>query len=275
MVDLSLMSTNQRIATYILALALSVAFSAPVFAQMAGQAQSKPPDPQTQAKPPDTQTQAKPPDPKTQAKPPDPKTQAKPTDPKTQAKPADQKAGTPAKPGTTPVQPVVPATVPPPPPDYVIGPDDVLQVMFWRVPENSAEVVVRPDGMISLPMLNEIKASGLTPDQLREKVTTEAKRYIVDPEVSVIVRTINSRKVFITGQVIRPGAYPLGAPTTVLQLIALAGGFGEFAKQKNISIMRVVDGKPTIYRFNYKEVTAGKNLTQNILLKPGDTIIVP
>jgi polysaccharide export outer membrane protein len=129
--------------------------------------------------------------------------------------------------------------------------------------------------MISLPMLNEIQAGGLTPDQLRDKVTAEAKRFIVEPEVSIIVKTINSRKVYITGLVARPGAYPLGAQTTVLQLIALAGGLAEFAKEKNISVMRVVDGKPTIYRFNYKEVTAGKNLAQNILLKPGDTVIVP
>jgi polysaccharide export outer membrane protein len=245
------MSSKPRIATYILTLAVSVTFSAPVFARTAGQAQSKPPDPQAQAKPPGPQAVQPAPQ----------------TPPKVQAPPA--------KPGTKPVPPVVPTNVPPPPPDYVIGPDDVLQVMFWREEKNSAEVVVRPDGMISLPMLNDVQAGGLTPEQLRVKVTAEAKRFIVEPEVSVIVKTINSRKVFITGQVHTPGAYPLGTPTTVLQLIALAGGLGEFAKQKDISIMRVVDGKPTIYRFNYKDVTAGKNLAQNILLKPGDTVIVP
>lgn len=218
-----------------------------------------------------------------QTKPPDTQAQIKPTDPKAQAKPGDPKQAPPQSPAKSPVektglstvQPIVPANVPPPPPDYVIGPDDVLQVLFWREKENSAEVVVRPDGMISLPMLNDIKAGGLTPEELRLKVVAEAKRFIVEPEVSVVVKTINSRRVFITGQVGKPGAYALGAPTTVLQLIALAGGLGDFAKQTKISVMRVENGKPVSYKFNYKEVTNGKNLKQNILLKPGDTVIVP
>ncbi len=162
------------------------------------------------------------------------------------------------------------------PADYVIGPDDVLQVLFWREKDNSAEVVVRPDGMISLPMLNDVQAGGLTPEQLRKKVVAESMKFFKDePDVSVIVKTINSRRVFITGQVGKPGAYPLGAPTTVLQLIAMAGGLGEWASGKNIIVMRVENGKETPIKFNYKEVVAGKNLKQNILLKPGDTVIVP
>jgi polysaccharide export outer membrane protein len=205
--------------------------------------------------------------------------QAKPADPKTQPKPAEQKPASPQqpglKPGMTTVQPVVPANVPPPPPDYIIGPDDVLQVLFWREKENSAEVVVRPDGMISLPMLNDIQAGGLTPEQLRQKVVAEAKKFIVEPDVSIIVKTINSRRVFITGMVGKPGAYPLAAQTTVLQLIAMAGGLSEWAKESKITIMRVESGKQVSFKFNYKEVMVGKNLTQNILLKPGDTIIVP
>lgn len=213
-----------------------------------------------------TQSQAKPPDPKQQAKPPD---QSKPPDSKTQVKPISpaQKAG------TTP--PTAPAPAPPPP-DYVIGPDDVLQVLFWRERDHSAEVVVRPDGMISLPLLNDVQAAGLTPDQLRAKVTADARKYFQeDPSVTVIVKQINSRKVFITGQVNKPGPYPLGGPTTVLQLIAMAGGLGDFADQKNIAVMRVENGKPVRYPFNYKDVIKGKNLKQNILLKPGDTVIVP
>ena len=230
-----------------------MAFSAPALAQATGQSQAKPPDP------------------KTQAKPPDPKAQVKPADPT--AKPIPDMS---AKPGMTTVPPVVPASVPPPPPDYVIGPDDVLQVLFWREKDNSAEVVVRPDGLISLPMLNDIHAGGLTPEQLRQKVVAEAKRFFKDePDVSVIVKAINSRKVFITGQVAKPGAYPLGGPMTVLEIIATAGGFGEWADQKKIAIMRVENGKPVTLKFNYKEVVAGKNLKQNVLLKPGDMIIVP
>ncbi len=211
------------------------------------------------------QTTAKPPDAKAQAKQPDPKAQAKP------ATPAKPGAATPAKPGAaTPA----PAQTPPPP-DYVIGPDDVLQVLFWREKDHSAEVVVRPDGMISLPLLNDVPVAGLTPEQLRDKVTELAKKYIEDPTVSIIVKTINSRKVFITGQVAKPGPYPLGAPTTVLQLIAMAGGLGDFADQKNIAVMRTEGTKQVRYKFNYKDVSRGKNLKQDILLKPGDTVIVP
>ena len=238
----------------IAAAVLSIAFAASAFAQSAGQSQAKPPDPPAQTKPTD------------------PKAQAKPADP-TQVQPKTPAQG--AKPGMTSVQPVVPANVPPPPPDYVIGPDDVLQVLFWREPENSAEVVVRPDGMISLPMLNDIQVSGLTPEQLRQKLLVDATRFIKEPDVSVIVKAINSRKVFITGLVAKPGAYPLGVPTTVLQLIAIAGGFGEWANQKNVTIMRTENGKQVTFKFNYKEVVAGKNLKQNILLKPGDMVIVP
>jgi polysaccharide export outer membrane protein len=202
-------------------------------------------------------------------------TQAKPTDPKAQTTAPEQKPGTSAKPGMKPVPPVVPAAVSPPPADYVIGPDDVLQVLFWREPQNSAEVIVRPDGLISLPMLNDIKAAGLTPEQLRQQVITEAQKFIIEPEVSVIVKSINSRKVFITGQVAKPGAYPLGGPTTVLELIVTAGGLGEWANEKDISIMRTENGKPVTLKFNYRDVIRGKNLKQNVLLKPGDMIIVP
>src|SRR2546426_5497092 len=109
-----------------------------------------------------------------------------------------------------------------PPPDYVIGPEDQLSVVFWHDKDMSADIVVRPDGKISLPLLNEIQASGLTPEQLRQRVSAEAKRFIQDPNATVVVRQINSRKVFITGAVEKPGTFPLNGPTTVLQLIAMA-----------------------------------------------------
>ncbi len=197
--------------------------------------------------------------------------------------PASQKQQPPAKtePGQKPAmpmvtpKPVVPATAVTPPPGYLIGPDDVLQVLYWREKDLSAEVTVRPDGMISLPLLNDVQASGLTPDKLRDSVTEAAKRFVEDPSVTIVVKQINSRKVFITGEVAKPGPYPLTAPTTVLQLIAMAGGLSEFADSKNITIMRTENGRPVSLSFNYKDVTKRKNLKQNIELKPGDTVIVP
>jgi len=162
-----------------------------------------------------------------------------------------------------------------PPADYVIGADDQLGIIFWREKEMSADVVVRPDGKISLPLINDIQAAGLTPDELRVTLTTAASRYIEDPTITVVVRAINSRRVFITGQVEKPGPYPLTSPTTVLQLLALAGGVADWAKSEDIQVMRTESGKTTNYRFNYKDVIKGKNLQQNVMLKPGDTVIVP
>ncbi len=162
-----------------------------------------------------------------------------------------------------------------PPSDYVIGPDDVLSVLFWREKDMSAEVIVRPDGKITLPLLNDIAAAGLTPDQLREKIEGQANRFVEDANATVVVKQINSRKVFITGNVEKPGPYPLTAPTTVVQLLATAGGLREFADGKKILVMRTEGGKPVVYRFNYEEVVKQKNVRQNIELKPGDTVIVP
>jgi polysaccharide export outer membrane protein len=161
------------------------------------------------------------------------------------------------------------------PAGYVIGPEDVLDVVFWRDKDMSAQVTVRPDGRITLPLLNDVQASGLTPDQLREQLTAAAKKYVEDPSITVVVKTINSRKVFITGMVAKPGSYALTAPTTVMQLIAMAGGIQEFADSKNIVVMRTENGRQLSYQFNYKEVLKRRNLRQNIELKPGDTVVVP
>ena len=162
-----------------------------------------------------------------------------------------------------------------PPADYVIGPDDILTIVYWRDKDMTADVAVRPDGMISLPLLNDVQASGLTPEQLRVKITEASAKFFEDPTVTVVVKAINSRKVFITGMVNKQGPYPLAAPTTVLQLISMAGGLLEYADEKNIRILRIENGKPVTFIFNYKDVSKGKNLKQNIELKPGDTIIVP
>ena len=162
-----------------------------------------------------------------------------------------------------------------PPPDYVIGPEDQLSVVFYQDKDMSADVVVRPDGKISLPLINDLQVGGLTPDQLRNLVNTEAKRFIQEPRATVVIRQINSRKVFITGMVDKPGSYPLIGPTTVLQLIATAGGLKEYADSKNIVIIRNDNGVEVTLDFNYKEIVARKNMKQNILLRPGDTVVVP
>ena len=161
------------------------------------------------------------------------------------------------------------------PPGYLIGTDDVLSIMFWKDKDMSADAQVRPDGRIALPLINEVQAAGLTPEQLREKITEESKKFMEDASVTVVVRQINSRRAFITGEVHKPGPYPLTSATSVLQLISLAGGLREYANSKKIVIMRTVNGKQTSLPFNYKDVVAGKNLSQNIELKPGDTVVVP
>ena len=162
------------------------------------------------------------------------------------------------------------------PTSYVIGPDDVLSVLFWRDKDLSQDVVVRPDGKISLPLVNEIQAGGLTPSQLREAVNVVARQYVEDPNVTVVVKQINSRKLFITGQVEKPGPYPMSGPTTVLQLISMAGGLKEYTDGKRILIMRTdKTGRQMSHLFNYRQVTSGKNLAQNIELQPGDTVVVP
>ena len=197
--------------------------------------------------------------------------------------PATQKPMPPTTQKPVPPTPQKPANVPPPapagvptPPDYVIGPDDMLAIVVWRDKDVSTEVMVRPDGKISLPLLNDVQAAGLTPEQLRAAITTAAEKYMESPSVSVIVKAINSRKVFIMGQVNKPGPYVITTPTSVLQLIAIAGGLQEYADSKNIRVMRTdTAGKAESFRFNYKDVAAGKNLAQNITLKPGDTVIVP
>ena len=160
--------------------------------------------------------------------------------------------------------------------DYVIGVEDVLGVLVWREPEMSGDVTVRPDGMITLPLVGDLKAEGLTPGELAQKIEAGAAEYFTEPNVTVVVRAIMSRKAFITGEINAPGAYALGGPLTVVQLISLAGGLTEFAKESEISIMRVAeDGRTRVIRFNYKWIRQGKRLEHNILLKPGDTVVVP
>jgi polysaccharide export outer membrane protein len=158
---------------------------------------------------------------------------------------------------------------------YTIGPDDVLAILFWRDKDTSTEVMVRPDGKITLPLLNDVQAAGMTPDQLRGAIQKLSEKYFQDPNVSVVVKAVNSRKVFVTGAVAKPGPYLLTSRTTVLQMLAQAGGLGDFAKKDKIAVLRTENGETKRYRFNYNDVIDGKKLEQNIELRPGDTLIVP
>jgi polysaccharide export outer membrane protein len=181
---------------------------------------------------------------------------------------------------STPPSPAGVATTPAtdpnvPPSDYVIGPDDILSVAFWRDKDLSTDVVVRPDGKISLQVLNDIQAAGLTPEALRDRIREVASKYFEEPAVTVIVKQINSRKVYVMGEVNKPGPFALTSPTTVIQLLAQAGGLNEYAKKSDVTVIRTENGQQKRFRVNYEDILKGKNLQQNIELKVGDTIIVP
>jgi polysaccharide export outer membrane protein len=159
---------------------------------------------------------------------------------------------------------------------FVIGNDDMLAINVWKEPDISRSIPVRSDGKISLPLVGEVQATGETPLKLEQDIAAKLKSYIAEPEVTVIVQQINSQKFNILGQVSRPGSYPINNSATVLDAIAVAGGFRDFAKQKSIYVLRQnADGSQTRMPFNYKEVVKGKNPAQNIRLEPRDTIVVP
>src|SRR4029077_14921195 len=161
------------------------------------------------------------------------------------------------------------------PSEYIVGESDVLRVNVWKEPEVSQTVVVRTDGNISLPLINEVKVSGLTPLQIQTMVAEKLKGFLNNPQVTVTVTDIRSKRAFITGEVARPGGYSLNAQTTVLQLIAQAGGFTPFARRDAIVVLRTEDGKQVRLKFKYKEVVQGKKTDENIALHPGDTVVVP
>lgn len=159
--------------------------------------------------------------------------------------------------------------------DYKIGPQDVLRIDVWKEPDISRTIPVRPDGKISLPLLNDIQAAGLTAMQLSDSIRTGLTKYLTSPQVTVTVSEINSRRVYVTGEVLRAGALPLLPNMTLLQALTSAGGFTQFAKLKGIYVLRTEDGKQVKHPFNYKEVVKGAHPEQNILLLPGDVIVVP
>lgn len=159
--------------------------------------------------------------------------------------------------------------------EYKIGEQDVLTITVWREPELSGTVMVRPDGMVTLPLLNDVHAAGLTPDELKSSLTEKLGPFVNSPQVTVAVREINSRKVFIIGQVGHEGSYRINSTTTVLQIIAEAGGLRDFANRKGIYVLRTVNGSQQRLSFNYDKVIRGKDSKDNILLRPGDTIVIP
>lgn len=158
--------------------------------------------------------------------------------------------------------------------DYVIGPDDTLHISVWKEPDLTEILPVRPDGKISMPLLDDVQAAGLTPLQLKDSLTEKLKKYIADPRVNVVVTAMHSQRIFVTGEVNHSGPMTLLPGMTMLQALAEAG-FNQFANLKNIYLLRSENGKQVKMPFNYKRVVKGRNPEQNIALKPGDTIVVP
>jgi polysaccharide biosynthesis/export protein len=160
--------------------------------------------------------------------------------------------------------------------DYVIGPGDLLSVNVMNEPEVTGKVPVRPDGMITVPLIGDVQASGLTPDKLQASITKKLTDYVKDPSVTVVVEEMNSRQFNVLGKVQHPGAFPLNKPTRVLDALALAGGFNEFAKKNKVYVLHTnASGNTVRLPFNYKKVAAGDDDNENVELQAGDTVIVP
>lgn len=159
-------------------------------------------------------------------------------------------------------------------PDYVIGPEDVLHIAVWKEADFTSTLPVRPDGKISLPLLDDVQASGMTPKQLAELLTEKLKKYIADPRVTVVVTSINSKRIFLVGEVLHPGATTMLPNMTVLQALSSAG-LNQFANTKRIYVLRTVNGKQQKMPVDYRKLVKGEQIEQNYALQPGDTIVVP
>jgi len=158
---------------------------------------------------------------------------------------------------------------------FTIGPGDVLSIDVWKEQEITRQVPVRPDGKISLPLLGDVQAEGLTAPGLAASITEKLRKYVANPQVTVIVQAVNSQRFYVIGEVNRGGAFPLLPGMTVMQALSSAGGFTQFANMKNIYVLRTENGKQVKYPFNYKDAIKGKRLDQDIVLKSGDRIVVP
>jgi len=161
------------------------------------------------------------------------------------------------------------------PESYIIGQGDMLEVFVWRNQELSRQVVVRPDGKISLPLVQDVQAEALTAFQLRDQITRRLKQYVQNPTVTVIVSQINSYRISVLGKVASPGVYAINLKTTLLEAISMAGGLTEWAKKRKMTVIRNEGGKKQKFVINYKKIISGKDPSQNIVLQRGDTIIVP
>ena len=159
-------------------------------------------------------------------------------------------------------------------PQFVIGPEDVLLIAVWKEADLTATLPVRPDGQISLPLISDVQAAGLTPIQLAQSVTEKLKKYIADPHVTVVVTAINSKRIYMVGEVAHTGPIPMLPNMTALQAISSAG-LTQFANTKNIYILRMENGKQQKMPVNYRKLVKGEQMEQNYVLKPGDTIVVP
>jgi polysaccharide export outer membrane protein len=158
---------------------------------------------------------------------------------------------------------------------YLLGPEDTLEISVWKDEALTKQVVVRPDGKISFPLIGEVQASGRTVDDLRQEIVKKINEYLPDPVVTVMVFGINSYKIYIIGKVNKPGTYTLGKAVNVMQALSMAGGFSPFADLNDIGILREENGNQVRIKFNYEDVVKGKKLEQNIYLRSGDVIVVP
>src|ERR1700724_19927 len=159
-------------------------------------------------------------------------------------------------------------------PEYVIGPEDALHIAVWREADLTASLPVRPDGKISLPLLDDVQAAGLTPKQLANSITEKLKKFLADPRVTVVVTQINSKRIYLVGEVLHVGATPMLPNMTVLQALSSAG-LNQFANTKRIYVLRTENGKQQKLPVNYRKLVKGEQIEQNYLLQPGDTIVVP
>ncbi len=166
-------------------------------------------------------------------------------------------------------------TAPQPEPLYVIQPNDTLEIFVWKEPDLTRKVLVRPDGRISFPLVQDLPAAGISPGELKERIEARLKEYLNAPNVTILVEAINSYRVFVVGKVQKPGSLTVEKPVSVLQALALAGGFQDYAKDAEITVIRKQGIENILFEFNYKDVIHGKKAEQNIILRSGDVVAVP